>query len=418
MSRSPFWHPFADMNRVSEQGTLTITRGEGAYVFDAAGRRYLDATAGLWYCNVGHGRVEIAQAAATQMSKLAAYSAFGDLTNSPAEELARKLGALAPFKDAAVFFTSGGSDGIDTALKIIHRYWAAVGQPERRSVISREASYHGMHTAGTALAGIEANRAHYDDLLADVVRVTWDNADDLAKTIEAIGTGHVAAFFCEPVIGAGGVFYPPPGYLAQVQRTCRDTGVLLVADEVITGYGRAGRWFASQRYGLQPDLVISAKGLTSGYLPMGAVLASPRVAGPFYDGTVGMWRHGYTYSGHATAAAAAVANLEILERENLVQRAGELAGALAATLNPLAAHPLVSEVRTGESLLAAVQIDPAAVSTDPGLPDRVVRGMRQAGVLSRVLASDAIQVSPPFVITAHQLDELAEGIQAGLDSVA
>jgi putrescine aminotransferase len=256
MTKSTFWHPFADMSAVSSGGAVTISRGEGAYVFDAAGRRYLDATASLWYCNVGHGRAEIGQAAGEQMGRLAAYSTFGDLTNAPVEELAERLAPLAPFDDAAVFFTSGGSDCVDSALKMVRRYWAALGQGDRRTVISRETSYHGMHVAGTGLAGIDANRAHYGELIPDVVRVRWDSSEDLAKTIDTIGAERVAAFFCEPVIGAGGVFYPPAGYLAEVQRICRDAGILLVADEVVTGYGRVGRWFASQRYGIEPDIVV------------------------------------------------------------------------------------------------------------------------------------------------------------------
>jgi adenosylmethionine-8-amino-7-oxononanoate aminotransferase len=418
MTKPTFWHPFADMKAIGAGGTLTISRGEGAYVFDASGRRYLDATASLWYCNVGHGRTEIGQAAGQQMGTLAAYSTFGDLTNAPVEELASRLARIAPFQDATIFFTSGGSDCVDSALKMVRRYWAAVGQGDRRTVISRETSYHGMHVAGTGLAGIEANRAHYGELIPDVVRVRWDSSDDLAKTIESIGAERVAAFFFEPVIGAGGVFHPPAGYLAEVQRICRDTGVLLVADEVVTGYGRVGRWFASQRYGIEPDIVISAKGLTSGYLPMGALLVAPRVYEPFYDGTVGLWRHGYTYSGHAAVAAAALANLDIIEREHLVERVAQLEGELASALRPLADHALVSEVRTGEGLLAAVQIDPEVIGEDPGVPARVILGMRAAGVMSRPLATGAVHVSPSFVITSQQLAELATGIKAGLDSVA
>ena len=193
--------------------------------------------------------------------------------------------------------------------------------------------------------------------------------------------------------------------------------MLLVADEVVTGYGRVGRWFASQRYGIEPDIVISAKGLTSGYLPMGALLIAPRVSEPFYDGTVGLWRHGYTYSGHASVAAAALANLDILVRESLIERVLEMEGELEQALRPLAGHTLISEVRSGEGLMAAVQIDPEVIRKDPGLPARVILGMREAGVMSRALATGAVHVSPSFVITHQQLAELAAGIRAGLDSV-
>jgi adenosylmethionine-8-amino-7-oxononanoate aminotransferase len=418
MRTNPFWHPFADMHALADVGELQIDRGEGVYVFDSEGRRYLDATASLWYCNVGHGRQEIGRAAAEQMARLAAYSTFGDLTNRPIAELAERLAALAPFPDAAAFFTSGGSDCIDTAVKLVRKYWALMGQPDRRVVISRSGSYHGMHVAGTSLAGIEPNRADYGEMLPEVQHVAWDSAEELEKVIANVGAERVAAFFCEPVVGAGGVFHPPAGYLAEVERICRETGVLLVADEVVTGYGRLGEWFACQRYGIEPDILVSAKGLTSGYLPMGALLVGPRVKEPFYDGTAGLWRHGYTYSGHAAVAAAALANLDILEREGLVSRSRQLESVLAAALRPLEKHPLVSEVRVAEGLLAAVQIDPAAISVDAALPARTVAELRSLGVLTRTLATGAIHVSPALVITEDQLHELADGVAVALDRVS
>jgi putrescine aminotransferase len=320
MTPQRFWHPFADMRAVVDNGELVIDRGEGAVVFDAAGRRYLDATASLWYCNVGHGIAEIGDAAAAQMRRLAAYSTFGDLVNQPVLDLADRVAGYAPVADAKVFLTSGGSDSIDTAVKLVRRYWSAKGQPDRTLVVSRTGGYHGMHMAGTALAGIESNRAGYGPLMEGTAAVTWDSADALAELIERSGPEHVAAFFCEPVIGAGGVFHAPPGYLAKVRSICREAGVLFVADEVVTGFGRVGAWFASERFGLDPDLIVCAKGITSGYLPLGALIASGRVAEPFFDGTVGLWRHGYTSSGHAAVAAAALANLDVMEREDLVSR--------------------------------------------------------------------------------------------------
>ncbi len=314
-----FWHSFADMSAVESGGELVLERGEGAHVWDEQGRRYLDATASLWYCNVGYGRTEIADAVNDQIRRLPAYSTFGDNSNRPAIELAERVSAIAPVEGSKVFFTSGGSDSIDTATKIARRYWQLLGQTDRTLLITREGAYHGMHVAGTSLAGIEANRAGYGTLVGDVVKVPWDSADALRDAIATAGPERVAAFFCEPVIGAGGVFAAPHGYLGEVRAICRETGVLFVADEVITGFGRTGDWFASNRLHLEPDLLTCAKGITSGYLPMGAVLAAPWVAEPFWEPSAGMFRHGYTYSGHATVAAAALANLDIVEREGLTE---------------------------------------------------------------------------------------------------
>ncbi len=412
-----FWHPFADMAAIEAAGELTIARGQGSHIWDSEGNRYLDATASLWYCNVGHGRTEIADAVRGQLAELEAYSCFQDLTVPPTAALAERVTALAPVPGSKAFFTSGGSDSIDTATKIVLRYWSLVGEPDRSVLIRRERAYHGMHTAGTSLAGIPANLEGYGGLLRDVEEVPWDDADALRDTIERIGPERVAAFFCEPVIGAGGVFPPPGGYLEAARQVCRDAGVLFIADEVITGFGRCGEWFASSRWNLEPDLITCAKGITSGYLPLGAVIAAPRVWEPFWKKEAGMFRHGYTYTGHAAVSAAALANLNIIDAEGLIGRAAELETELAQALRPLEAKALVGEVRCGTGVLAAVQIDEGALAADPSLLGRVVPACRRNGIMTRVLAAGAIQVSPPLILDGEGLGELAGGLGAALDEL-
>jgi len=411
-----FWHPFADMAALESAGELTLVRGEGSHVWDADGRRYLDATAGLWFANVGHGRTEIADAAAEQMRRLETFHTFGDLTSEPTSALTDRVAAIAPMADAKVFLTSGGSDSVDTAMKMVRRFWTLTGQPERTVLIRREKAYHGMHAAGTSLAGIPANADGYGPLLHEVVEVPWDDADALYETIDQLGEGRVAGFFCEPVIGAGGVYPPPPGYLEKARAICRDHGVLFIADEVITGFGRCGAWFASERFGLEPDLVTCAKGITSGYLPLGAVLAAPTVWEPFWREGAGMFRHGYTYSGHATVSAAALANLDIIERDGLVRRAAELEGVLATALATLRTHPLVADVRGGVGVLGAVQLIDR-VATDVAVLGRVVPASREHGIMGRLLAGGALQISPPLVLTDDEVQELTDGLRAALDDL-
>ncbi|MQA01513.1 MAG: aminotransferase class III-fold pyridoxal phosphate-dependent enzyme [Streptosporangiales bacterium] len=411
-----YWHPFADMAQVSAGGELVIAAGDGAYVYDEDGRKYFDAAGGLWYCNVGYGRAELADAAAEQMRKLCAYSNFGPYATRPTLDLADRLVELAPMDGAKVFFTSGGSDSVDTAVKLALRYWAERGQPQRDTIIVRQRAYHGMHAAGTGLAGIPDNRAGYPQLLPHVEQVSYDSAEELAATIERVGPDRVAAFFCEPVVGAGGVYPVSAEYLTAARATCRDAGVLFVADEVICGFGRLGEWFASGRYGLDPDLLTCAKGLTSGYLPMGAVLIGANVAEPFFAEPGTIWRHGYTYSGHATAAAVALANLDILEREQLIPHARELEGEVTTALQPLAQHALVDEVRSGVGVLAAVQLAASALADRPGLPDQVIGGLRERGVLTRALAGGAIQVSPSLVTQTTDLKLLADAVTGALDA--
>jgi putrescine aminotransferase len=412
------WNPFAAMATLAGN-SITMVGGSGSTVFDVDGRSYLDALASLWYCNVGYGRTELADAAAAQMRQLAAFQTFEYYANKPAEALCRRVAELAPIADPKVFLTpGGGSDAVDTAGKLARAYWRAVGEPSRQVIISRSHAYHGMNAYGTSLGGIPLLTEPFAPLVGQVEQVPWDDPTALEKTIEMLGDSRVAAFFCEPVIGAGGVYPPPPGYLAEVREICRRHGVLFVADEVITGFGRTGQWFASARFDLDPDLITTAKGLSSGYLPIGAVICSARVAEPFWKaGSAEVFRHGYTYSGHPTAAAVALANLDLIEREGLVDRVAELEPVLATTLAPLRSHDLVSAVRAGTGLLAAVEIAEDARAADPSIGQRLVLAIRDRGVITRLLRGVALQISPPFVITEDELTRIAEVFADALDAV-
>ena len=413
-----FWHPVADMSAVSAGGELILERGDGVHVWDESGRRYLDATAALWYCNVGYGRSEIADAAAAQMRRLPAYSHYGDVSSRPTTDLAERIAAFAPMEDVAVFFTSGGGEAVETAVKLVRRYWSLLGQEEKTIVISRERAYHGLAGYGTSLVGIDAFTVGVGPLAGGTLHVPWNDADALAAAIDDAGAERVAAFFCEPIVGAGGVLLPPPGYLEAARAVCRDRDVLFVADEVICGFGRVGEWFASARFGLDPDLVTFAKGVTSGYLPLGGVIVGGRVREPFWSPGAGVWRHGYTYSGHATATAAAHANLDVMEGESLPKRARGLEATLAAALAPLASHGLVADVRAGLGVLAAVQLEADALAEDAALTDRVVAAAREHGVLTRALTGGGLQISPALTIGDDELGELVEGLGAAFDAVA
>lgn len=409
MGDSAFWHPFAAMGAV-RGAEFVLTRGEDVWVFDDAGSRYLDATASLWCVNVGHGRREIADAVHAQMTALASYQTFGDVTNEPARELTDRLAALAPVPGAKVFLGSGGGDGIDTAAKLAREYWARTGSPERTVLISREHGYHGTHGFGTALAGMPANRLA-GPFVPDVVQVPHDDAAALDAEITRLGADRVAAFVVEPVIGAGGVLPPPEGYVQAVAQVCARHGVLLVVDAVICGFGRLGSWFGIERYGVVPDLVVFAKGVTSGYVPLGGVVVHERVAEPFWADGAAPFRHGATYGGHPAACAAALANIEILEREDLLARALVLEGELAAALGTLADHPLVTEVRAGTGVLGALELDPSVA------PAAAARAARGRGVLIRPMTS-ALGFSPPLTATTEHLDLLVDGVRGALDSIS
>ena len=417
-SDTRFWHPFADMAAVRGHEIL-ITRGEGVYVWDAAGTRYLDGTASLWCVNVGHGRTEIVEAVAAQMRELAGYSAFGAFTNRPAETLAERLAGYADglVDDPRIFFGLGGGDAIDTAAKLARRYFAAIGQPDRVHLIGRSQGYHGTHGLGTSIGGIPANQAGMGPLDPDTSHVPWDSLEALEAEFERVGPERVAAVFAEPVIGAGGVHRVPPGYLQGLAALCERYGALFVADAVIGAFGRLGTWFAADRFGLRPDMIAFAKGVTSGYLPLGGVVVSGRVAQPFFEED-GLWfRHGQTYSGHATCCAAAHANLDIIEREGLLERGRELEDEITAAMRPLEGGALVGEVRVGIGALAAVAFDPDALAEHPDLPARTFAAAKERGVLVRPLG-DAVAISPPLTITREQVGQAAEGIGEAVAAVA
>ena len=407
---SAYWHPFSDLHQ-TRQDEFVITEGRGVRVRDQEGRWYYDATASLWYANVGHGQEAIVSAIADQSRRLAAYSTFGDFTNPATAELAERLAELSPIEDPVVFLTSGGSDAVDSAVKIARRYWQLVGEPERRVIISREHSYHGMHGHGTALAGIAVNASGYGDPGdPSFAKVPHEDAAAIDRLIRELGPTRVAAFFVEPIIGAGGVIPAPPGYLQEISKICRLHDVLLVVDEVISGFGRTGRWFASDSYGLTPDLLLFAKGVTSGYLPLGGVLITPRVWTEFAASHAGIFRHGYTYSGHATACAAATANIDILKSQRLLPRVQDLVGQLHTHVDGMRQISGVREIRQ-EAYLAALAFDTTA---DPQLPQRVVAAARRNGVLTRIIAGDSIQISPPFVISDAELADMFERLAAAV----
>jgi len=412
LTQTKLWHPFANMAQVCRKETI-IDRGEGVWLWDTAGNRYLDATAGLWYCFVGHGRAELAEVAARQMKRLAAYSTFGDFANDPARTLAEKVSSISPIKDGVVFLTCGGSESIETAAKIARRYWTAVGKPERRLLVTRGGSYHGMAGYGTSLAGIASNASGYGELVPGVICIPPDDPRALEKVLDD-NRGEVAAFFGEPVRGAGGVFPPTSSYWKQIQRICTENDVLLVADEVITGFGRMGTWFGSARFDFVPDIITGAKGITSGYLPLGVVICGERVSEPFWKGTAGAFRHGYTYSGHAASCAVAVANLEIIEKEKLLARTAQMETELASEMKRIGQHPLVKEVRSA-GLLAAFELSPDLLTENPTAADQLIAEARRQGIISRNLLGHSLQISPPLIITSEELRFMADGFLAALD---
>jgi adenosylmethionine-8-amino-7-oxononanoate aminotransferase len=400
---SAFLHPFA---RPTREHFVRIVRGEGALVYDADGRELVDGMAGLWYCAIGHGRPEMAEAIAAQVTTLEAYSCFDPFTNDPAERLADRLRAIAPMPDARVFFTTSGSEAVDTAMKLARLAHVLAGHPERTLIVSRGRGYHGVAYGGTSAQGIPPNREGFGPLVGDVVNVPPDDVEALASLMAERGD-EVAAVITEPVQGAGGVFPPPEGYLEALRRLCDRSGAYLIFDEVISGFGRLGRWFGAHHYGVTPDLCTFAKAVTSGYLPLGGVFVGDAVRGPLEADDAFVLRHGFTYSGHPTACAAALANLDIVEREGLVGRARHVGERLATGLHAVLADGQVAQVR-GEVAVWAVAHHPGR---DPvAVRDR----MLELGVITRAVGADTNTFCPPLVATDDQIDRIVDALAQAL----
>jgi putrescine---pyruvate transaminase len=426
----PLQHPKTHTN------PLVIERGEGVYLITADGRKILDGMAGLWNVNVGYGRVELAQAAYEQMSKLAFTSNFAGMTNVPATQLAHKLSGYC-YKDLkTTFFTSGGSESNDSAFKIARYYWKRMGKPEKVKIIARKYAYHGITLAATFATGIERYHKMFGPAIPGFVHVPtpypyrFDGdvkdgetigqaaARALEEAIQREGADTVAAFIAEPVQGVGGVIVPPDDYFPRVREICDQYGVLFIADEVITGFGRTGDLMGLNRYGVQPDILSFAKAITSGYQPLGG----NQITEAIYDAIqsapdTDSWMHGYTYSGHATACAVALRNLELIENENLVERAAAMGARLQAGLQSLKEFACVGDVR-GLGLICGVELvtDKESKTPDMALAATVTRLCMERGLRTRNVGS-TLAFAPPLVITEEEVDEIVRILGSVLDSI-
>ncbi|MBO3759569.1 aspartate aminotransferase family protein [Ciceribacter sp. L1K22] len=428
-------HPFSDMKKLNAAGTKIINRAEGCHIWDSTGKQYIDAFAGLWCVNVGYGRKSIADAAYAQMQELPYYNTFFGTTTPPATLLAQKIASHTAGKLNHVFFTNSGSEASDTWFRMARVYWKALGHETKTQVIARKNAYHGSTVAGASLGGMKWMHEQGNlpiDGIHHIGQPYWyaeggdlspeafglKVAKELEDKILELGEDNVAAFVAEPIQGAGGVIVPPSTYWPEIKRIAAKYKILLVADEVISGFGRLGTWFGHQYYDFEPDLAPIAKGLSSGYLPIGGVLISQRVAKVMVE-ELGDFYHGYTYSGHPVAAAAALENLRIIEEEGLVERVRDDAGPyLAKALASLADHDLVGEV-VSVGLMAAVQIA-ADKSTRRryAKPDDIGTLVRNqcvdAGVILRA-TGDRMLFSPPLIISHSEIDQAVETLHKGLD---
>ena len=429
--------PFTDYGDLRQKGARIITHAEGHYIYDSDGNRILDGMAGLWCVNVGYGRPELVEAAATQMAKLPYYNNCFRTSNQPVAELSAKLAEITPDGLSNVFYANSGSEANDTIIRMVRHYWALEGKPEKRVIISREFGYHGSTIMSASLGGLKgmhdqaANEPGFAHIRPPYGFLHQGNQDEaefaanaaswLEDKIIEIGASNVAAFVAEPIQGAGGVIVPPAGYFKHIQEICRRHDILFVADEVITGFGRTGQWFASQTMELEPDMMALAKGLTSGYVPMSAVMVGDRVANKLVaDG--GEFYHGFTYSGHPVAAAVALANLELIEREDMITRVREDTGPyLAEALAPLAEHRIVGEIRTF-GVLAAIELvkskDGPEMFEDTGATGVICRDHAiNRGLMMRAVR-DAMILSPALTYSRADIDETVRIAAQALDATA
>jgi adenosylmethionine-8-amino-7-oxononanoate aminotransferase len=394
-----FLHPFA---RPTRERFISLVRGEGARVWDSDGKEYVDGMASLWYCAIGHGRAEMAEAIAKQAATLAAYSCFDPFTNGPADELAEKLVSLTPMPEARVFYCQSGSEAVDSAMKLARLAHVLAGNPQRTLIISRMRGYHGTNYGGTTAQGLPPNKEGWGPLLPEVVQVPGDDIEALAQLMSE-RSDEIAAVITEPVQGAGGVWPPHEGYLESVRRLCDQHGALLIFDEVITGYGRLGTWFGADYYGVTPDLTTFAKAVTSGYQPLGGVFVGRKVREPLESDPTYVLKTGYTYSGHATACAAGLANLAIMEREGLLDAAQRIGARLGAGLRSLADDGLVDHVR-GDVAVWAVGMKEGQDALK--IRDR----MLELGVITRAIATHTNTFCPPLVTSDAEIDRIIDAL--------
>ncbi|WP_339829872.1 aspartate aminotransferase family protein [uncultured Arenimonas sp.] len=429
-------HPFNDNAALAKRGTRILTRGEGCYVWDAEGNQLLDAFAGLWCVNIGYGRKELGEVASRQMTRLAYYNSFFQCTTEPTVLLSAKLAELTPHDLNHAFFTNSGSEANDTILRMVRHFWAVQDQPQKNIFIGRHDGYHGSTVAGASLGGMKGMHKQGGLPIPDIAHIDppyWfgdggdmdeeDYGRHCAKRLEdkilELGPERVAAFIGEPVMGAIGVYIPPRNYWQEIERICRKYDVLLVADEVITGFGRTGEWFAAQTYDFRPDVMTLAKGITSGYIPLGAVMFNDRVAGVLQGSELA---HGYTYSGHPVCAAVALENIRILQEEHIVETCRNNIGPyLGEKWKALGEHPLVGEARF-VGMVGALELVPSKPSRtyfpDRGRVGQLCRDFAlQSGLILRA-TNDAMLLSPPLVISRSQVDELAGKAWKALDLTA
>jgi adenosylmethionine-8-amino-7-oxononanoate aminotransferase len=397
-----YLHPFAPP---TSERFITLVRGEGSTVFDDEGRAYLDGMASLWYCNAGHGRAEIADAVRHQMGRLATYHTFAPFTNEPAERMAALVAERAPMPDARVFLVSSGSEAVDSAIKLARIVQHLRGRPDKHLVVSRDHGYHGVTYGGLSAQGIPDNQAGFGALVPGFVRVPHHDLEAVSRVLAERGD-EVAAVVAEPVQGAGGVHPPVPGYLEGLRRLCDRHDALLILDEVICGFGRLGTWFGADRYGVRPDLVTFAKGVTSGYVPLGGVIVGAAVRDALEADPSFTLRHGHTFSGHPAACAAGVANLEVLEHDGLLASADRIGGRLAAGLGALEADGELAEVR-GAGAVWAAQLHPDRDAV--AVRDR----MLELGVIARPLFG-ALAFCPPLVMTDDEVDRCVDALATAL----